>query len=152
MATCITTRSQIWALAAQPPLSPRYNPLSLFRSNWQGAEIINQFLCYTPSTGTTFFNGLITFSCFWSNLIFRLQTVRRISMRSHLSHALHTFPTHVCLMANLMPSNLPLFLTVHLHAVHGYAATHMCITHVHTSLQSLMRIYFLAALHVSGGL
>ena len=51
-------------------------------------------------------------------------------MRSHLSHALHNFTTHVCLMANLIPSNLNLFLTVHFHAVHGYAATHMCIMHI----------------------
>ena len=120
MATCITTRSQTWALAAQPPLSPRYNPLSFFRSNWQGAEIINQFLCYTPITGTTFFNGLVMFSCFWSNLIFRLQTVRRISMRSHLSHALHTFPTHVCLMANLIDSSFTCcaWLCCHTHVHH----------------------------------
>ena len=38
--------------------------------------------------------------------------------------------THVCLMANLVLLNLTLSLTVHFHAVHGYAATHMCITHV----------------------
>ena len=33
-------------------------------------------------------------------------------------------------MANLVLLNLTLFLTVHFHAVHGYAATHMPITHV----------------------
>ena len=33
-------------------------------------------------------------------------------------------------MANLVPLNLTLFLTVYFYAVHGYAATHMCITHV----------------------
>ena len=38
--------------------------------------------------------------------------------------------THVCLMVNLVLLNLTLFLTVHFRAVHGYAATHMCITHV----------------------
>ena len=38
--------------------------------------------------------------------------------------------TYVCLMANLVLLNLTLFLTVHFCAVHGYAATHMCITHV----------------------
>ena len=36
-------------------------------------------------------------------------------------------------MVNLMPSNLTLFLIVHFHVMHGYAATHMHITHVHTS-------------------
>ena len=51
-------------------------------------------------------------------------------MRFHLSHTLHIFTAHVCLMANLMSSNLTLFLTIHLHAMHGYAATHMHITHV----------------------
>ena len=44
-------------------------------------------------------------------------------MRTHLSHALHIF-------TNLMPLNLTLFLTVHFHAVHGDAATHMRTTHV----------------------
>ena len=38
--------------------------------------------------------------------------------------------THVYLMVNLVLLNLTLFLTVHFRAVHGYAATHMCITHV----------------------
>ena len=37
-------------------------------------------------------------------------------------------------MANLMPSNLTLFLTVHFCAVHGYAATHMHTPHVYASL------------------
>ena len=37
---------------------------------------------------------------------------------------------YVCLMANLVLLNLTLFLTVHFCAVHGYAATHMHITHV----------------------
>ena len=33
-----------------------------------------------------------------------------------------------------MPPNLTLFLPVHFHAVHGYAATHMHIIHVYASL------------------
>ena len=33
-------------------------------------------------------------------------------------------------MANLVLLNLTLFLTVHFRAVHGYAATHMHITHI----------------------
>ena len=33
-------------------------------------------------------------------------------------------------MANLVLLNLTLSLTVHFRAVHGYAATHMCLTHV----------------------
>ena len=51
-------------------------------------------------------------------------------MRTHLSHALPIFTTHVCFMANFMPLNLTLFLTVQFSAMHGYTATHMCITHV----------------------
>ena len=55
-------------------------------------------------------------------------------MRTHLFHALHTFTIHVCLMANLMPSNLTLFMTVYFHIVHGYAATYMHTPHAHASL------------------
>ena len=44
---------------------------------------------------------------------FRLQTMRRFSMRTHLSYALHYFTN-----------------TFHFRAVHGYAAAHMHITHV----------------------
>ena len=51
-------------------------------------------------------------------------------MRTHLSHDLHIPQTHVCLVANLVLLNLTLSLIVHFHAVHGYAATHMHITHV----------------------
>ena len=36
-------------------------------------------------------------------------------------------------MVNLVLLNLTLFLTVHFCAMHGYAATHMCIPHVHAS-------------------
>ena len=42
------------------------------------------------------FNGLINFSLFYLILSFRLQTIRRISTRSHLSHTLHIF-TNTCL-------------------------------------------------------
>ena len=38
--------------------------------------------------------------------------------------------TRVCLMVNLVLLNLNLFWTVHFHAMHGYTATHMHITHV----------------------
>ena len=51
-------------------------------------------------------------------------------MRSHLPHTLHNFTTHVYLMANSMPLNLNLFLTVYFHAMHSYAAIHMHIIHV----------------------
>ena len=90
--------------------------------------------CYSPTLGTTFFNGLVIFLSLILSYLFRLWTMRRFSMRTHLSHTLHTFTTCVCLMANLMPSNLTLFLTVHFHAVHGYAITHIHITHVYAFL------------------
>ena len=79
------------------------------------------------------FNGLSQIFSFSSYLIWSFQTSNheRLSMRTHLSHAFHHFTkTCVCLMANLVLLNLTLFLTVHFCAVHGYAATHMCITHV----------------------
>ena len=79
-----------------------------------------------------YLNGLgqfLTFHFILSNH-FRLQTVRRFSMKTHLSHALHIFTNMCFLMADLVLLNLTLFLTVHFHAVHGYAATHMRITHV----------------------
>ena len=88
--------------------------------------------CYGPITGTHFSMDLM-FLLLWS-YHFRLQTMGRFSMRTHLSHALHISQTHLCIMANVIPSNLTLFLTVHSHAVHGYAATHMHITHIHASL------------------
>ena len=81
-----------------------------------------------------FFNGLVTYLLLNLILSFRLWTMRRFSTRTHLSHTLYKFTTCVCLMANLMPSNLTLFLTVHFCAVHGYAATHMHTPHVHASL------------------
>ena len=91
--------------------------------------------CYGPTSGTTFSMDLLLF--FLSLILsyhFRLQTVRRFSMRTHLSHTLHIFTTCVCLMANLMPSNLTLFLTVHFCVVHGYAATYIRTPHVYASL------------------
>ena len=47
--------------------------------------------------------------------------------------AFTTSQTCVYLMANLVPLNLTLFLTVHFCAMHGYAATHMCFPYVHAS-------------------
>ena len=50
-------------------------------------------------------------------------------MRTHLSHPLHHF-TNMCLPHGEPCSiKLNLFLTIHSHAMHGYAATHMHITH-----------------------
>ena len=85
---------------------------------------------YSPTLGTTFSMDLSLFFSLILSYHFRLQTVRRFSMRTHLPHALHIFTTYVYLMANLMPLNLTLFLTVQFCAMHGYTATHMCITHV----------------------
>ena len=89
---------------------------------------------YSPTLGTTFSMDLSLFFSLILSYHFRLQTVRRFSMRTHLPHALHIFTTYVCLMANLMPLNLTLFLTVHFHAMHGYTATYMHTPHVYASL------------------
>ena len=88
----------------------------------------SQCSCYGPIIGTSFFNRLVTLPLF--ELILSFQTsnheenLHEISLISCPSH----FHTHICLMANLMPSNLTLSLTVHFHTVHGYAATYMHIT------------------------
>ena len=40
-------QSQTCAIGPNPPSSLRYNPLSAFKSNWWGAEIVNQFLSFS---------------------------------------------------------------------------------------------------------
>ena len=69
-------------------------------------------------------------------------------MGTHLSHSLFKFTTHVCLMANLILLNLILFLTVHYHAVHGYAATHMCPPHVMLLFHSATAMQLHHAFHL----
>ena len=76
--------------------------------------------CYGSITVTTFLNRLLNFSLF--NLILSFQTSNHEEIHYKDSLILCPSQTCVCLMANLMPSNLTLFLTVHFHAVHGYAA------------------------------
>ena len=51
MATRVT-RSQTHAIGPNPPLSPRYNPLSAFGSNRRGAEIVDQFLSFSACRAT----------------------------------------------------------------------------------------------------
>ena len=78
-------------------------------------------------------NGLSQFFSFHLILSdrFRLRTVRRFSMRTHLPHALHLFMNMCWPHGELCSIKLKnLFLAVHFCAVHGYAATHMHITHV----------------------
>ena len=57
--------------------------------------------------------------------------------------------THVCLMVNPILLNLTLFLTVHFRAMHGYAATHMHITHAMLLFHSAtaMRLHHVFNLH-----
>ena len=79
--------------------------------------------------GTTFFNGLVIFSSLSSNLIIPDFEPWGDSLWELTYLRSFTFSqTCVCLMTNLMSSNLTLFLTVHFHAVHGYATKHMHIT------------------------
>ena len=83
--------------------------------------------CYSSNTGTTIFNGLVTFSLFYLILSFRLQTVRRFSMRTHSSHTLYTF-TNMCL-----PHDKP--YTIKLNSILGSSflcCTWLCChTHAH---------------------
>ena len=91
-----------------------------------------QSLCYGPTSGTTYPTDLVNFPLFilsylivsdfelWWDSLWELTYLMPFTISQ----------THVCLMANLVLLNLTLSLTVHLCAMHGYAATHMCITHV----------------------
>ena len=83
--------------------------------------------CYGSITGTHFSMDLM-FLLLWS-YHFRLQTMGRFSMRTHLSHALHISQTHLCIMANVIPSNFILdssfpccaWPCCHTHAHHTYS-------------------------------
>ena len=89
-------------------------------------------LCYGPTSGTTHSTDLVNFSLFilsyliisdfklWGDSLWDLTYLMPFTFSQIC----------VCLMANLVLLNLTLFLTVHFHAEHGYAATHMHITHV----------------------
>ena len=94
---------------------------------------INSWVCVTvPPTGTTHWMDLVNFSLFilsyliisdfklWGDSLWDLTYLMPFTFSQIC----------VCLMANLVLLNLNLFLTVHFHAEHGYAATHMHITHV----------------------
>ena len=89
-------------------------------------------ICYGPTSGTTHSMDWANFSLFFlSYLIISDFEPWRDSLWELTYFTPFTISqTHVCLMANLILLNLTLFLTVHFHAVHGYAATHMHITHV----------------------
>ena len=88
--------------------------------------------CYSPTSGTTHLTDLVNFSLLilsyliisdfepWGDSLWELTYLMPFIISQ----------TRVRLMANLVSLNLTLFLTVHFCAVHGYAATHMCITHV----------------------
>ena len=52
--------------------------------------------CYSPTSGTTHLMDLVNSSPFILSDHFRLRTMRRFSMRTHLSHAFHYF-TNMCL-------------------------------------------------------
>ena len=61
----------------------------------QGTKLdkVNRYEVFVtvPLSGTTFKIDLVNFSLFILSNHFRLQTVRRFSMRTHLSHDLHCF-------------------------------------------------------------
>ena len=93
--------------------------------------------CYSSTTGDYIQMDLVNFSLFilsyliisdfelWGDSLWELTYLTTFAISQ---------TTCVCLMANLVLLNLNLFLTVHFCAVHGYAATHMPITHAHASL------------------
>ena len=89
-----------------------------------------------PFTGTTHLNRLSQFSSFYLILsyLFRLQTMRRFSMRTHLSHALHHSQTCVCLMANLVLLKLNLILD----SSFLCCAWLCCHTHAHHTCSMLL--------------
>ena len=45
-------QSQTHTISPNPPLFLRYNPLSAFRSNQRGAEIVDQFLSFSAHQAT----------------------------------------------------------------------------------------------------
>ena len=89
-------------------------------------------ICYSPTTGDYIQMDLVNFSLFilfyliisdfkpWGDSLWELTYLTTFTISQ----------TRVCLMANLVLLKLTLFLIVHFHAVHGYATTHMHITHV----------------------
>ena len=87
--------------------------------------------CYGPTTGTTFSTDLLIFLPSDLILSFRLQTMKKFSMRTHLSHALHIF-TYMCLphgkpyaikLNFIVDSSFPCYawLCCHTHAHHTYS-------------------------------
>ena len=109
--------------------------------------------CYDSTTGTLFFMDLsFFFSLILSNL-FRLQTIRKISIRPHLSYTLLHF-TNTCLphgkpyaiKLNLILDSLSLYcawLCYHTHAHHMfYASLSFCHYHVVISCPSYLDMPF----------
>ena len=100
--------------------------------SWGCGKNFVSTICYGPTSGTTHLMDLVNFSFFtlsyliisdfepWGDSLQELTYLTPFTLSQ----------TRVCLMANLVPLNLTLPLTVHFRAVHGYAATHMHITHV----------------------
>ena len=82
-------------------------------------------------TRDVIFHRLVTFSLFDLILLFQTSNCEENLYKDLTYLTPFTFSqTCICLIANLMPSNLTLSLTVYFCAVHGYAVTHMHITYV----------------------
>ena len=85
--------------------------------------------CYGPTSGTTHSTDLVNFSFY--NLILsdciRLQTMRRFSTRTHLSHTLHAF------MNTCLPHGEPCFIKLNLILDSSFlcCAWLCCHTHAH---------------------
>ena len=111
--------------------------------------MIKAYYCYDPTSGTTHLTDLVNFLSFHLILsnCFRLQTMRKFSMRTHLSHILHHF-TNMCLPHGkpysikpnlILDSSFPCcaWLCCHIHAHHTcsmllfHSATTMWLHHMY---------------------
>ena len=142
------------------PLFPPANTCSVpLLVSFQMLFYINQPTpCYGPTPGTTHSTDLVNFSLFLIlSDCFRLQTVRRFSMRTHLSHTLHTL-TNTCLphgkpyaikLNSILDSSFPCcaWLCCHTHVHHTcsmllfHSATTMQLHHVINSCYACPKQY-----------
>ena len=88
------------------------------------------YMLWSHSQGTSFFTDLSLFLSLILSYYFRLRCEENLYKDLTYLTPFTFSQTCICLIANLMPSNLTLSLTVYFCAVHGYAVTHMHITYV----------------------
>ena len=106
---------------------PDYQIWFCWTDEWRALDC-----CYSPTSGTTHSMDLVNFSLFLLSYLIVSDFKPWGDSPRELTYLTLFTSSQTCvhLMANLVLLNLTLFLTVHFRAVHGYAATHMHITHV----------------------